>query len=97
MSMDLETQYQLAILADLYGPSERVQRLAGVTNEEIADRFDALEPDEGIAERLRPAHRRARALLQLVAERQMPADERLAEAVEAVRRSLREIEAWSGR
>jgi hypothetical protein len=95
--MDIETQYQLAILADFYGPSERVQQLAGFSDAAVDARFDALDPDAGIAERLRPAHRRARALLQLVGDQDVMPDGRLAEAIANVRRVLREMDAWSGR
>jgi hypothetical protein len=97
MSDDLKTQYLEAILVDFYGPAERLQRLAGLSLSEIVERVRDLELDAGIAEMLRPAHRRARALLQLAADRhgEAPADEALVAAVADVKRCMGEMEAWS--
>ncbi|MBE7732196.1 hypothetical protein [Devosia faecipullorum] len=97
MSDDLETQYQQAILIDFYGPAERLERLAGLYGSDLVPRIREMELDPGITEILRPAHRRARALLHLVEERHgdAAADEALAAAIAAVRKSLAEMEAWS--
>ena len=91
MPNDLERQLQQAILIDFYLPAERLQQALG--GAAVEQRFDALEEDAGIAELLRPAHRRARALLQLVDESEL--EDGLAAAVARVRRAIDEIEAWS--
>lgn len=97
MSDDLATQLQQAILVDFYGPAERLQRLAGLYGSDLLPRIREMELDLGITEILRPAHRRARALLELVEERHgdAPADEALAVAIAAVRKSMAEMQAWS--
>ena len=97
MSDDLDKQYQHAVLADFYGPADRLQRLLGLSDADEDELFDALETDPGITELMQPAHRRARALLQLVDERQgeEPPDEKLAAAGAAVRQAREEMEAWS--
>lgn len=94
---DLATQLQQAILVDFFGPADRLQRLLGLSDTDEDKLFDALEPDPGIAELMRPAHHRGRALLQLAAERHGDGrdDEVMATAIEDVRRALREMEAWS--
>lgn len=93
-TMEIRTQLELAILSDFFGPAARLQRLAGLSDVHVDERFYDLEPEPSIADRLQPAHRRARALLQLVVERhgEMPGGS-IGAAMAQVRQCVKEMEA----